>query len=303
MSTKIFVSQSEIERETGFGNDQLRKWRQRFGFPMLEQMSVGRPSYNRNTVDQLLLIKRLLEAGFRAGQVVGKSTLELEKLKLALGLTSPVLGWDESTSALVDKLRQTDMMGFSVLLEKERGTRTLLDFSHNTISPLMINIGEAWSRGEIDIYHEHLCTFCVERYLQSEILKLKKRKGSPTILFALAPKETHLLGLLMAEAVLAEQGVKTINIGSDVPLNDLKLAVISCKADVLALSFSFAYPARNVVPTMLHLRRLLPSQVQIWAGGAGLSEVRKQPKGVRIIRDLNGSVAALNELSLDQRTP
>ena len=299
MSTRPFVSQSEIERETGFGNDQLRKWRQRFGFPKLESLGVGKPGYTSKTVDQLLLIKRLLEAGFRAGQVVGKSVPELEKLKLAIGLVAPVVGWDEPTIALVEQLKRTDLRGFRAMLEKERGTRTLLDFACNTVSPLMISIGDAWHRNEIEIYHEHLCTFCVERYLQSEILKLKPRDGLPTILFALAPKENHLLGLLMAEAVLAEQGAMTINIGSDVPLNDLKLAAISCHADVLALSFSFAYPARNVVPTLLHVRRLLPMHIQIWAGGAGLSSVRKQPNGVRIIRDLNDAVVALNDLRLD----
>ena len=298
MSTRPFVSQSEIERETGFGNDQLRKWRQRFGFPVLEALAVGKPGYARHTVDQLLLIKRLLEAGFRPGQVVGKSVIELEKLKLAMGLMAPVVDLDESTTALVEQLKQTDLRGFRALLEQERGTRTLLDFVCNTVAPLMISIGDAWSREEIDIYHEHLCTFCVERYLQSEILKLKPRDGFPTILFALAPRENHLLGLLMAEAVLAEQGAITINIGSDVPLNDLKLAAISCNADVLALSFSFAYPARNVLPTLQHLRRLLPMQIQIWAGGAGLSAVRKPPNGVRIISDLNDAVVALNDLHL-----
>ena len=107
-----------------------------------------------------------------------------------------------------------------------------------------------------------------------------------------------MLGLLMIEAVLAEQGARTINIGADIPLNNVKLAAISCKADVVALSFSFAYPARDVVPTLLHLRRLLPLQIQIWAGGAGLSGIRKHPKGVRIISDIEEAVAALNDLPL-----
>ena len=87
MRTQTFVLPSDIERETGFGVDQLRKWRQRFGFPPAESMVDGKPAYSRKTVDQLLLIKRLLEAGFRPGQVVDKTSRELEKLNLALGLS------------------------------------------------------------------------------------------------------------------------------------------------------------------------------------------------------------------------
>jgi hypothetical protein len=166
----------------------------------------------------------------------------------------------------------------------------------------MIGVGEACHRDEIDIHHEHICTSCVERLLHAEILKLQPKKRLPSVVvFALAPGEHHLLGLLMIEAALAEQGAKTINIGSDIPLNNLKLAAISCKADVLALSFSFAYPARDVLPTLLHLRRLLPPQMQIWAGGAGVAGIRKQPKGVRISSDFGEAVAALKELPVQTR--
>jgi len=297
MRTRPFVLSSEIERETGFGIGQLRKWRQRYGFPPMGATADGKAAYSRKTVDQLLLIKRLLEAGLRPGQVVGVTAGELEKFKLALGLSVPVVCRDESRQALIEKLKLTDLAGFRALLAQERAKRTLLDFVLDTVGPLMIDVGEAWRRAEIDIHHEHLCSFFVERLLHAEILKLPPKEDLPGIvLFALPPGEHHLLGLLMVEAALAEQGAKTINIGSDVPLNNLKLAAISCKADVVALSFSFFYPTRNVVPILRHLRRLLPLQMQIWAGGAGLAGIRKQPKGVRIISDIGEAIAALKEL-------
>jgi hypothetical protein len=185
---------------------------------------------------------------------------------------------------------------FLALLTEKRRAQTILEFVQSTLTPLMISIGDAWTRDEIDIHHEHLCTAYIERYLQAEILNLLPKKGFPIILFSLPPGEHHLLGLLMAEAVLAAQGAVTINIGSFIPLNNLKLAAISCKADVVALSFSFAHPPRNVFPTLLHFRRLLPLNIQIWAGGAGISAIKRAPKGVRIIHDFNEAVIAFNDL-------
>jgi DNA-binding transcriptional MerR regulator len=298
MKSRLFVSPSEIERETGFGKDQLRKWRQRFGFPPVESTADGKPAYSRKTIGQLLLIKRLLEGGFRPGQVVGKTANELEKLRLALGLSVPVVRRDESTQAFIEQLKQTDLAGFRALLAEERAKRTLLDFVRSTVAPLLISIGDAWTRNELDIHHEHLCTCCIERYLHAQILTLTPKHGFPSILFALPPGEHHFLGLLMIEAVLAEQGARTISIGSDIPLNNLKLAAISYKVEVVALSFSFAYPARDVVPTLRHLRRLLPIPIQIWAGGAGVSSMRKPPKGVRIFSDFEEAVVALNGLAV-----
>ena len=288
---------SEIERETGFGKEQLRKWRQRFGFPPKESNVDGKIAYSDQTVEQLHLIRRLLEAGFRPAQVVGKTVLELEKLKLELGLNAVVYAPDESIVSLIEYIKLNDLKGFLSILIKKRGKQIMLDFVQNTIAPLMIGIGEAWRRDEIDIHHEHLCSAHIERYLHAEILRLRPREGLPVILLALPPGEHHLLGLLMAEAVLAEEGATTINIGSGIPLNNLKLAAITCKADVVALSFSFAHPSKDILPTILHFRRLLPPEIQIWVGGAGISVIRKKPKGVDFFYDFKDVVFALNNFS------
>ena len=296
MSIARLVSPSEIERETGLAKDQLRKWRQRFGFPLMQSTADGKAAYSRKTVDQLLLIKRLLEAGFRPGQIVALPRPELEKLELGLLLSVPVVCRDETSQALIDLVKRADMAGFLVLLAEQRTRGTLADFVNDTVAPLLGNVGEAWKRNEIEIYHEHLCTCCIERYLHAEILKLQPRNGLPTVLFALPPGEHHLIGLLMAEA-----GARTISIGSDISLDNLKLAAISCKADVVALSFSFAYPARDVVPTLRRLRRLLPIHIQIWAGGSGLAGLRKDPKGVRIFSQMDEAVAALDDVPLYDR--
>ena len=297
MQSSTYFLPSEIERETGFGKEQLRKWRQRFGFPPKESTVDGKIAYSGQTVEQLHLIRRLLEAGFRPAQVVGKTVLELEKLKLELGLNAVVYAPDESIVLLIEYIKLNDLKGFLSLLIKKRGKQIMLDFVQNTIAPLMIGIGEAWRRDEIDIHHEHLCSAHIERYLHAEILRLRPREGLPVILLALPPGEHHLLGLLMAEAVLAEEGATTINIGSGIPLNNLKLAAITCKADVVALSFSFAHPSKDILPTILHFRRLLPPEIQIWVGGAGISVIRKKPKGVDFFYDFKDVVFALNNFS------
>jgi len=296
MRNSSFYLPSEIERETGFSNEQLRKWRQRFDFPPKESNLDGKTGFSLKTVEQLLLIKRLLEAGFRPAQVVGKTVVELEKLKFELGLNIQITIPDESTHQFIEYIKLANLKEFIALLKKKRRSQTMLEFVQNTVAPLMISIGDAWTRDEIDIHHEHLCTAYIERYLQAEIINFQPKKGLPVILFALPPGEHHLLGLLMAEAVLAESGAVTINIGNNIPLNNLKLAAISCKVDVVALSFSFAHPARDVLPTLLHFRRLLPPQIQIWAGGAGISVLRRKPKGVKMIYDFNEAVVAMSDI-------
>jgi hypothetical protein len=296
MPNRAFVLQSEIERRTGFSVEQLRKWRQRFGFPPAQYEGNGKAIYSRESVDRLMVIKRLLEAGLRPRQVVAKTAAENLKIAADLNLFKPDAHRSESTNALIDHLGHADSEAFKALLLMQRAKRTMLDFVQNTITPLMIGVGDAWLSGEIDVFHEHLCSSMIERYLIAETLKSKPKYAFPVFLFALPPGERHQLGLLMVEAVMAEAGAHIVNAGTDIPLNSLKLAAAECKADVVALTFSFSYPLRDVVPTLSHLRRLLPPATQIWAGGAGLSHVKRMPKGVRRMTQFDEAITALGEL-------
>jgi len=296
MPQKAFVLQSEIELRTGFGIEQLRKWRQRFGFPPAQYDVSGRAIYSNESVDRLLVIRRLLEAGFRPGQVVSKTAAENSKLTADLSLLKPEVERSESTNALISLLGHSDSEAFKALLIKQRAERTMLDFVQHTIAPLMIGIGDAWAAGEIDVYHEHLCSSMIERYLIAQTLKSKPKLAFPVFLFALPPGERHELGLLIVETVMAEAGAYIVNVGTDIPLNSLRLAATDCKADVVVVTFSFSYPLRDVVPTLAHLRRLLPQSMLIWAGGAGLLQVKRAPKGVRIIHNFHEAISALGEL-------
>jgi hypothetical protein len=43
---------------------------------------------------------------------------------------------------------------------------------------------------------------------------------------------------------------------------------------------------------------LLPLNIQIWAGGAGISIIRKKPQGVKLFFDLNEAILALNDIPI-----
>ncbi len=297
MQSDKLVPASEIELETGFGKDLLRKWRQRYGFPHLETGTDGKIGYSRKAIQHLLLIKRLLEGGFRPAQIVGKHPLELERLRLAIVNDLPEPNINRKSRKLLDLLKKSDLAGLQSLLAKERAKGSLNRFVLNTVLPLINEVGEAWSRNEIEIYHEHLCTSVIQRLLNAEILLCKPKRGFPIILFATPPQELHALGLLMAEAVLADQGATTFYLGSHTPLKDIKMAAQSYMADVVALSFSFAFPSRNVVPTLKHIRQLLPTKVEVWAGGSGVSSIRRPPKGVHVFSNMQDAVVMLQNLA------
>src|SRR5688500_271190 len=66
-----------VERETGVPRDVLRVWERRYRFPRPRRDKLGDRVYTRAQVDKLQLIRRLMDAGHRAGEVVGRSAPEL----------------------------------------------------------------------------------------------------------------------------------------------------------------------------------------------------------------------------------
>jgi DNA-binding transcriptional MerR regulator len=293
MQAPRLVPATDLERETGLSKDLLRKWRERYGFPTPENQLNGALGYSREQVLQLRLIKRLLDVGFRPGQVVGKSIAELDRLMGALSGNDVAPLWNSVTGKAIERLRQHDLEGLKALLIEERTKGSLSDFVIDTVAPLVVAVGEAWAQGKIEVYHEHLCSEELIRCLHTELRALKPKRGFPRIMFATPPDESHVLGLLMAEAALAEQGAVCISAGSQIAMGELAMAVQGCHANIVAMSFSFAYPTRRVRPTLAHLRELLPSTVEIWVGGAGASHVKRPPKGVLIFGNLQAVTSEL----------
>ena len=73
------------------------------------------------------------------------------------------------------------------------------------------------------------------------------------------------------------------------------------RGDIVALSFSAAFPVRQATDSLARLRRHLPPPVALWAGGEMTRRVRKTLPGVVLLPDLAASVAALRSWRTPQR--
>jgi methylmalonyl-CoA mutase cobalamin-binding subunit len=170
----------------------------------------------------------------------------------------------------------------------------LQQFVLETLTPLNRAVGDAWMRGDLQVFEEHLYTEQVQVALRTAINAFPRQSGVPRVLLTSFPSEQHGLGLLMVEALLVPEGVQCISLGPQTPLEDIRLAVGAHKAHVLALSFSAAFPVRQASVGLASLRRLIPPQVTIWAGGDMTRRVRRTLPGVVLIPDLGAAVGALS---------
>jgi MerR family transcriptional regulator, light-induced transcriptional regulator len=299
-SAVIHLSISAVERDTGLSKDTLRVWERRYGFPLPLRDAFGERIYPLEQVDRLRAIRRLMDIGHRPGKIIGLAMEELQ----ALAETAVANGAAAAQEIPVDSLPDIqELMAVAKSqdieeLRRQLGQRLLrlglARFVTEVIAPLNQSVGDAWSRGQIEIFEEHLFTESMQVVLRNAISTIPQPGERPRVLLTTFPSEQHAMGLLMAEALLALEGCRCISLGVQTPVWDIVLACAAQQIDIVALSFSPVMNPNLVVDGLAELRAKLPLSVEIWAGGRCPVLQRRAPSGIKVVSELGELTKALS---------
>lgn len=293
MNTPHF-SIAAVERDTGLSKDVLRMWERRYGFPVPGRDANGERSYPAEQVERLRLIKRLMDMGHRPGKLIATPSEELAALAPRRSKPAPegTLGAREPLDDLLALIKQHDAAGYQQAMQQRLARQGLQRFVQDTVAPLTRRVGEAWEDGSVEVFEEHLFTELTKRLLRQAITTLPGGSRSPRVLLTSVPDEQHVLGLLMVETLFALEGAECIPLGTQMPLLEIGRAAIAHRADVVALSFSLAFPQRQIPGLLQQLRLVLPPAVALWVGGGGVARVAKMD-GIDFMASLDDAFKAL----------
>ncbi len=276
--TKLTIS--VVERETGLSKDLLRIWERRYGFPAPERDAAGDRLYPREQVNRLRLIKRLIDSGLRPGKVVPQNEHKLLELAQVHGQAALPAEQPHDLDKFMRILKKHESDELKRLLNQQLVRLGIRKFVTEILAPLNIMVGETWMRGELAIFEEHLYTEVAQNVLRQAIHSLSVEAQSPRILLTTFPDEQHALGLLIVESLLAAESADCISLGIQMPVSEIAAAAIAHRVDVVALSFSGAYPTQMIGRGLKDLKTLLPAHIDVWAGGAGVAAAKLQIDGV-----------------------
>lgn len=291
-----------VERDCGLTKDTLRIWERRYGFPRPGRDGYGERVYPAEQVDKLRLIKRLIDQGHRPGKIIGLATDELQRLaggptRAAIALRASA-GESDPLAPFLACVKSHALDALRDGLAQALLRLGLARFVDEVVAPLNERVGEAWARGEFEVYEEHLYTESIQGVLRNAIRAIPQPAGEtrrPLVLLTTLPQEPHGIGLLMAEAIFALEGARCVALGVQTPLWDIVQAAAAQRVDVVGLSFSACLGPNQVFGSLAELRGKLDAAVEIWAGGACAALHRRPPPGVRCFRSLDGIAPALAE--------
>lgn len=280
----------QVSREINLNVDTLRMWERRYGFPQPVRDSRGHRRYPPAQVDELRQIKVLQDLGYRPQKIFSLAG-EQRRLIIASHHQS-----DNELSEIknlvltgaIDKLR-TSLLSY----RDHHGIEKLI---FHRIIPLTRFLGLAWVEGTLTIAREHLISDLLVDILQQQLNTPQTPPADLRVLFLTLCGERHKIGLLMAATLLHQEGIDCILIQEDLPIGEIPDLVTTTGSQAVALSFSLHYSARQARRDLASLRRILPDQITIVAGGQSISRDFHLP-GLVLCPDLEQLSNVIKKLS------
>jgi len=297
--TAITLSIAAVERDTGLSKDTLRVWERRYAFPTPGRDSLGERAYTLAQVEKLRVVKRLLDAGHRPGRIV---PLPLDALQALADQTvdQPKRGAEALLGAAdvrehLALIRSHDVPGLRSELMRLLSRVGVARFVLEGVAPLSAAVGDAWIRGQLEIFEEHAYTEVVQSVLRQAIASIPMAGvgARPRVLLTTFPGEPHGLGLLMAEAMFVLEGCHCISLGLQTPVWDTVLAAQAYRADIVGLSFTGCTNPNQIVDGLAELAAKLAPEVQVWAGGSAPVLHRRAVPRVRALANFDTLAADL----------
>ncbi|MFN3716651.1 MAG: MerR family transcriptional regulator [Thiobacillus sp.] len=283
---------ASVERETGLSKDTLRVWERRYGFPAPTRDAKGERLYPLGQVRRLVQIKRLIDRGHRPGKLLTLDEGALAALDAPLDAERPEIS-TRHLDRWMHLVKTHDHEAMQALFRRDLFRCGMSRFVQDIAAPLIARVGDAWARNQIGLFEEHLFSQHLEKLFRSALSGLALNDGRPRVLLTTLSGEEHTLGLLMVEALLTVEDAYPVLLGPQTPVSEIVRAALAKEIDAVCLSFSSAYPVSLAKQGATELRRSLPADICIWAGGCGVKSLRKPPEGVCLIPEFADLFACL----------
>ena len=295
------LSITEVERQTGIRQATLRMWEKRYGFPQPLRDQHGDRIYPLKQVERLNAVRRLINQGLRPGKILS-SAVELEQVDTASVRASSrsVPTNFQHVFSMLRAYRLSELHSHFQHRLLEMGLRRfIIEF----LAPLSTEVGLAWNRGELPVRCEHLYTQVAKSFLHAKQAAVRTTgDGRPKVVLTTLTGEPHVLGIMMAEAVMASLEMNCIQLGAETPPMEVAAVAQEVAADIVALSFSSYFPRRASVRMTAALRSALPQTTALWIGGEGACGSGKSIPGVHVFQTFDAIEPALERWRSQQFT-
>ncbi len=164
-------------------------WERRYGFPKPGRDDNGERQYTVVDIGKLRAVKRLMDVGMRPGKIIDAVARGAERDGRCANPAAPRRARPRARARRADDAaRATTPPSLQHTLANMLMRQGLQKFVLETITPLNQAVGDAWMRGELQIFEEHLYTEQLQVALRTAINAFPRQTGTPRVLLTTFPE-------------------------------------------------------------------------------------------------------------------
>lgn len=274
LSTTPSYNIQVVLRETGLKADALRVWEKRYGLPNPARSEGGHRLYSEYDIE----LVKWLQARKKEGVSISKAVKLFQDMEeqgenplLAHSPESvgnPVSGrqLDEIRNDFVQACRNFNENQAEAMLSQAFALYPAESVGVELMQKSLAEIGSAWFENELTIAQEHFASNLIIRKLNAVLAAAPAPTRSEKILIANPTHERHIFSGLLISLILRNRGWGVIQLGANLPAEEILAAVESTKPKAVILIAMQLLTAANLVEVASQL-----AQAGLRVGFGGLA--------------------------------
>jgi DNA-binding transcriptional MerR regulator/methylmalonyl-CoA mutase cobalamin-binding subunit len=245
-----FIRIGELSRRTGVSPELLRAWERRYGL-FTPDRSPGRfRLYSGADVARVQSMKEHIAHGLSAAEA---ARIVLERpAPREQPISASEVPFEDERRALLAALLAFDEPAANTALDRLVATLSLESLLREVIVPVLQEIGERWSSGDVIVAQEHFAS----NVLRGRLLALGRGWGrglGPQAVLAAPPREQHDLGLVILGLALRDRGWRVTFLGADTPIETIEDSARRVDAGLVVVASARAACLEDVADALASL--------------------------------------------------
>jgi len=256
-----------VSQATGLSIETLRAWERRYQIVVPIRDANGRRAYRPDDVIRLRKLREATERGHPISRLARLAAEEVDSLLRATSGQPGTAPLQNVADQIIEAAADYRPADCDRLLATTLALLPLQVVVQDVLSPLMVEVGERWHRGELSIAQERIVSMALRKQLSSVLDTYSRIATGPIMVLATPSGERHELGILMCALLAAARNLRCHYLGPDLPMADLATYASRVNADVVVLSVLMN---DGTAAQLAELSQYLPASIELWGGGTAL---------------------------------
>ena len=293
----VIYSIKDIEHLAGVKAHTIRIWEKRYSIVEPKRTETNIRFYSEDDLQHILNIALLNNNGIKISQIAKMPREDIQKRVAQISDFDDVL--EDSIDCLTMSMMELNEYKFNKIIEANIQQLGFQRAMMEVIFPLLDKLGGLWMSGCIKPTHEMFVSQIIKRKIIKAIdgLPVNTDKNVPKFLIFLSEQENSDLSLLYLHYMLKNEGLRVVDLGSNVEKTMILESCNLVNPDYMVLLINESFADQPLVPFLNTLCKNIGETTVLLSGFQAVKQEIKSTRKVKVLAGLEDILSFCNKIA------